>query len=64
MKTLELNQMEVLERGNFMDGACAVLGLTGAGVGVAALYGTVAMTGWGLGVLAIGGAACVAYSLW
>lgn len=63
MEKLELYQMEKLEGGNFMDGACAVLGFAGAGAGVAALVGTLVITGWGIGVLAIGGAACLAYQL-
>lgn len=61
MKTLNFEQMENVEGGNFFDGACAVIGLSGAGAGVAALVGTLAITGWGIAVLAVGGAACVAY---
>jgi hypothetical protein len=64
MKKLEMNQMETLEGGNFADGACAVLGFAGAGAGVGALVGTLVITGWGAAVLAVGGAACLAYSIW
>lgn len=64
MKTLELNQMEVIEGGGFLDGACKVLEISAVGAGVAAYVGVLAITGWGLGVLAIGGAACLAWDLW
>jgi hypothetical protein len=61
MKALELDQMECLQAGDFLDGAYAVVGFTAAGIGIRAMIGTaVAISPLGLTVLGIGGAACLA----
>lgn len=67
MKKLELNQMENLEGGDLLDGACAVVGLTDAGIAVRFLIGNpVTLTPWGAGLLAGATIACVgrSFNLW
>ena len=64
MKTLNFEQMETIEGGNILDGACAIFGLTDAGIAMRFLVGaSLAIPGWGLAVLAIGTIGCTAYEL-
>ena len=60
-KKLSLQEMEQIDGGGFIDGACKVLGFTGAGIGIRAMLGAVAIPGWGLVVLGVGAAACLVY---
>jgi len=67
MKILELKQMETLRGGDLLDGACAVLGFTEAGIAVRYLVGeSLVIPGWGLALLAVGTLACVGrgFKLW
>ena len=58
-KKMNLDQMESMYGGDFLDGACAVLGASGAGLAVRAAIGaTVAIPGWGQVALAAGAVAC------
>lgn len=59
MKTLDFNQMENLEGGDLLDGACAIAGVTGAGMGVRFLIGrAVSFTPVGAAVMAGVAVAC------
>lgn len=62
MKKLSFERMEVVNGGGFMDGACAVLGLTDVGIAVRFVIGaSIAIPGWGLTLLAVGTIACGTY---
>jgi hypothetical protein len=63
MKSLSIEKMELCEGGGFIDGACAVIGLTDAAIGVRILVGTAVnpVLGTALIVASVG---CVVYSLW
>jgi hypothetical protein len=64
MKELNLNQMEKVAGGNFIDGACAVFGLSTAGIAARVLIGaSLAIPGWGQAVLAVGTIGCLTYRL-
>lgn len=67
MKKLNLNQMENVQGGDFLDGACAVLAGVGGGMVVrAALGAAVAIPAWGQIALGVGTVACMgrAWRLW
>jgi hypothetical protein len=58
-KKLSFQEMEGVEGGDLLDGACAGLALTGMGIGVKVLIGAkLALTGWGTLVIAGGAIAC------
>lgn len=64
MKTLELKQMEKVQGGDLLDGACAVIGITDAGLGVRFLLGrAIALTPAGAAILAVGSIACAGRAL-
>lgn len=69
MKKLEFGQMEDVQGGNILDGACAVLGITASGVAVRAAMARLGMTvffaipGWGQALLAAGIVGCTIYRL-
>ena len=64
MKELEFNQMETIQGGNVVDGACAVIGLTGAGLAARVLIGAaLVIPVWGQVVLAVGVIGCTAYKI-
>ena len=65
MEKLDFNQMELVEGGDLLDGACAVTGIIGAGTGLYAGLAAVgvriavaAPTGWGALALGVMGVAC------
>lgn len=65
MKELNIEQMDVLCGGNFVDGFCAAVGIFSAGAGLAVLAGVTVATGgtaawlWGGSV-----AACAVYGVY
>lgn len=60
MKKLELKQMEEIQGGDFLDGACAVFGATGTALAVRALVAPViAVPLWGQVAFAAGAVACL-----
>jgi len=62
-RKLSLQEMEMTEGGNVVDGACAVLGITDVGLAVRFLVGaSVAIPGWGLTLLALGTVAYGTYA--
>jgi len=63
MKKLSLEQMEVIEGGGFVDGACAVLGATDAGIALrSVIKGAAVRLIPGAGqVLAVATVACFTY---
>ncbi|MDE1206175.1 hypothetical protein [Tenacibaculum larymnensis] len=58
MKTLELNQMEVIQGAGFWEGFCGSTSIVGGAAGIAAYAGLITITGGaaavGLGVIGIG----------
>jgi len=67
MKKLELNQMENLEGGDWLDGLCAITGMTDAAVAVRFLVGNpVSLTPAGATILAGATIACVGrgFNIW
>jgi hypothetical protein len=64
MKNLNFEEMEKINGGNLLDGACAIFGLTAGGLAVKFLVGaTLAIPGWGQIVLAVGTVGCSVYAL-
>jgi hypothetical protein len=63
MKTLNIEKMEIVEGGGFVDGACAVITITDAAIGVRILVGTAInpVLGTALIVASVG---CAVYSFW
>jgi hypothetical protein len=66
MKKLSLEQASAVEGGGFVDGVCAVVGFTEAGIAVRALAGrAVAFAVPGVGpALTIAAVGCFVYALW
>ena len=69
MKNLELTRMENLQAGGFVDGACAVIGLSASGLAVRSVAARAgasvffAIPLWGQVALAAGVVGCTAYNL-
>jgi hypothetical protein len=64
MKKLELNQMEGLEGGGWLNGLCAITGLADEGIAVRYLVGNpISLTPAGATILAVATIACVGNSL-
>ena len=63
MKKLELHEMEKIEGGGFIGGACAVVGFTGAGLAVRLAVGMAINPVLGT-AFRLAGAACFLYSIW
>ena len=62
-RKLSLQEMELVEGGNIVDGACAVLGLSDVGIAVRFLAGaSLPIPGWEPTLLALGTVACGAYA--
>ncbi|ATA70345.1 hypothetical protein [Capnocytophaga sputigena] len=57
MKKLEIKQMEKIQGGDTLDGACAVFGFTAAGIAARATL--LAIPLWGEAVFAAGTVACL-----
>ena len=66
MKKLSVEQISNVEGGGFVDGVCAVVGFTEAGVAARALAGrAVAFAVPGLGTaLTVAAIGCFVYALW